>query len=100
MRDDLSVFTDADVQVVAVSCDPMYTLRAWGEQERYDFPLLSDFWPHGEVARRYGAFDERGGQGDARLVPRGLRRGPALVGRQPPRYARDMAAYREALATL
>ncbi len=25
------------------------------------FPLLSDFWPHGEVARQYGVFNEEAG---------------------------------------
>ena len=26
-----------------------------------EFPVLSDFWPHGDVARAYGVFDERVG---------------------------------------
>ena len=30
----------------------------WAEQQGWTFPLLSDFWPHGEVAKRYGAFNE------------------------------------------
>src|SRR3712207_3351043 len=54
IRDNLDVFTDRDVQVVAISCDPVFALRAWAEAEKYDFPLLSDFWPHGAVAQRYG----------------------------------------------
>ena len=39
----------------------MYTLRAWADAEGHFFPLLSDFWPHGEVARRYGVLDEEEG---------------------------------------
>ena len=57
----LPTFVSDDVQVLAVSCDPMFTLRAFAEQEGLTFPLLSDFWPHGEVARAYGVLDpERG----------------------------------------
>lgn len=47
--------------VLAVSCDSMYTLRAYSDANEIEFPLLSDFWPHGEVARRYGVFDEERG---------------------------------------
>ena len=61
IRDNLEDFETAGVRVLAISCDPVYSLRAWSEQEGYDFDLLSDFWPHGEVARAYGVFDaERG----------------------------------------
>jgi glutaredoxin len=36
-------------------------LQAWAESlEGITFPLLSDFWPHGEIARRYGVFREDG----------------------------------------
>ncbi len=44
--------------VLGVSVDSMFTLRAWADQEGYDFPLLSDFWPHGQVAQAYGVFDD------------------------------------------
>ena len=39
----------------------MYTLRAWADAEGHFFPLLSDFWPHGEVATAYDAFDPQHG---------------------------------------
>lgn len=48
-------------QVLAVSCDSIFVLRALADAEGIDFPLLSDFWPHGEVARAYGALDDRSG---------------------------------------
>jgi len=51
-------FDDAGVQLAALSCDPVTTLKAWGEDRVYPFPLLSDFWPHGAVSRALGAFDE------------------------------------------
>ncbi|MCW2582497.1 MAG: alkyl hydroperoxide reductase/Thiol specific antioxidant/Mal allergen [Klenkia sp.] len=56
LRDDLATYTDAGVTVVAVSCDPAPTLKAWKDEQGFDFPLLSDFWPHGEVAKAYGTF--------------------------------------------
>ncbi|WP_432491410.1 redoxin domain-containing protein [Kineococcus auxinigenes] len=55
---DVDRFDDAGVQLAALSCDPVPALRAWGEDRRYPFPLLSDFWPHGAVSRAVGAFDE------------------------------------------
>jgi peroxiredoxin len=57
VRDDLSRFVSDDVQLLAVSCDPMFSLRAFAERDGLTFPLLSDFWPHGEVARTYGVLD-------------------------------------------
>jgi mycoredoxin-dependent peroxiredoxin len=54
-------FEDQGIDVLAVSCDPMFALRVYAEQESFGFPLLSDFWPHGEVARAYGVFDEEKG---------------------------------------
>lgn len=61
IRDNLEDFEASGVRVLAISCDPVYALRAWSEQEGYDFDLLSDFWPHGEAARAYGVFDEERG---------------------------------------
>lgn len=58
LRDQLPRFQNADVQLLAVSNDSVPTLRVFGEQEDLDYPLLSDFWPHGETSRAYGVFDE------------------------------------------
>ena len=44
--------------MLAVSCDPVFALRAFADRERLTFDLLSDHWPHGAVARDYGVFDE------------------------------------------
>lgn len=48
-------------EVVAVSCDPKYTLAAWAQELQLPFVLLSDFWPHGAAAQAFGAFDEERG---------------------------------------
>lgn len=61
MRDDLSSFQNDNVELLAVSCDSMFTQRVFAEQEGYNFPVLSDFWPHGAVAKSYGIFDEARG---------------------------------------
>jgi peroxiredoxin len=58
LRDDISDFDAAGVQVLAVSCDSPFAQKQWAEQKGYTFPVLSDFWPHGEVARAYGVFNE------------------------------------------
>ncbi len=44
-----------------VSCDPLYALRAFADTDGLNFPLLSDFWPHGEVSRAYDVLDETRG---------------------------------------
>ena len=52
---------EAGVRVVAVSCDAMFTLRAFADAENLPFELLSDHWPHGAIARAYGVFDDEAG---------------------------------------
>ena len=61
IRDRLAEFLTFDTEVLAISCDPVYSLRAFADHDGLNFPLLSDFWPHGEVARAYDVFDEREG---------------------------------------
>ncbi|MCK8681676.1 MULTISPECIES: peroxiredoxin [Streptomyces] len=61
LRDELPRFVNDDTQLLAVSTDSIHTLRVFAEQERLEYPLLSDFWPHGEASRAYGVFDEEKG---------------------------------------
>jgi peroxiredoxin len=61
VRDALADLPRAGVELLAISCDPMFALRAFSDAESLGFPMLSDFWPHGEVARRYAVFDEQRG---------------------------------------
>ncbi|OMQ15947.1 peroxiredoxin [Modestobacter sp. VKM Ac-2676] len=61
LRDDLATYTGAGVQVVAISTDPVFSLKAFREKESLPFPLLSDFWPHGATAQAYGVFNEKAG---------------------------------------
>lgn len=90
----------AGTDVVAVTCDPVFTLRAWAEQEGVPFPLLSDFWPHGAAARAYGVFEERSGaptRGTFLLDGDGV---VAWSTHSPAGVARSVEAYREAVARL
>ncbi len=100
IRDNLADFAGAGVQVVGISCDPMYSLRAFADAEGYEFPLLSDFWPHGSVARSYEVFDDGRGRPErgSFLIDRGgiLRWSVVHPSGQP----RPVAAYREAIAAL
>jgi mycoredoxin-dependent peroxiredoxin len=57
LRDNLSLFKDAGVELLGISVDSKATLRAWAEHEGYDFSLLADFWPHGGIATQYGVFN-------------------------------------------
>ena len=100
IRDDLGSFVDDDVQVLTISCDPMFSLRGWADLEGYFFPLLSDFWPHGEVARAYGVFHEPGGmatRGTFLIDTEGVIRWTL---NNPPGEHRDFNGYRAALAEL
>ena len=64
IRDDLPAFQGDDVALLAISCDPMFSLRAFAEADGLSFPLLSDHWPHGGVAKAYGVFNEKTGAAD------------------------------------
>ena len=60
-RDRLGEFETEDSTIVAISCDPIYTQRAFADRDAIFFPLLADFWPHGAVAAAYGVLDESEG---------------------------------------
>lgn len=61
VRDNLNAYVNDDVQVLTVSVDSAYTHKVWADREGFEFPLLADFWPHGEVAQAYGVFNEVAG---------------------------------------
>lgn len=57
IRDDLNAFQNDDVQLLAISCDSIFSQRSFAAAQGYKFPVLSDFWPHGEVSMAYGVFN-------------------------------------------
>jgi len=58
IRDRLDEFMTFETEVLAVSCDPVFALRTFADADGLNFPLLSDFWPHGEVAKAYDVFND------------------------------------------
>jgi mycoredoxin-dependent peroxiredoxin len=58
LRDRMGDFDRLDAQVVAVTCDTGAANRAWAEQNNVGYPVLSDFWPHGDVSKAFGVFNE------------------------------------------
>lgn len=58
IRSRLAEFLTFDTEVLGISIDHVYTLRTFSDEAGINFPLLADFWPHGEVAQAYGVFDE------------------------------------------
>ncbi len=50
-----------NTQVLGISVDHIPCLKAWARSlGNISYPLLSDFWPHGEVARCYGVLRKDG----------------------------------------
>lgn len=100
LRDDLSTFQNDDVQVLTISVDSVFTHKVFSEREGYEFPLLADFWPHGEVAQRYGAFNDEAGfanRGTYLVDKDGIVRYTEL---NSPGEGREPQAWRDAIAAL
>jgi mycoredoxin-dependent peroxiredoxin len=100
LRDNIALFADAGTELLGISVDSKHALRAWAEEQRYDFSLLADFWPHGEVARAYDVFlEDRGYANRATFVidQDGVIRASFAT---RPGEARTLDQYREALAAI
>ena len=100
VRDNLADFQNDDVQILGISTDPPYALKAWSDSQGFDFPLLSDFWPHGAVAKAYGVFNEAHGmavRGTFLVDKDGVVRFAEVNG---PGQARDQSGWRTAVAAL
>ncbi|WP_286276731.1 peroxiredoxin [Naasia aerilata] len=100
LRDNAEVFAEAGVEVVGISVDSKHTLRAWWSAEGLGMPLLADFWPHGEVARRYGVFREDTGTASRTTVVIDRAGVVRSVFSSAPGEPRPFSAYRAALAAL
>jgi peroxiredoxin len=100
LRDNAALFTEAGVELIGISVDSKHTLRAWWSAEGLGMPLLADFWPHGEVARRYGAFREDAGVASRTTVFVDAAGTVRSVFSSPPGEARPFSAYRAAVAAL
>jgi glutaredoxin len=66
---DLAKFGALDAQVLGISVDHVPCLKAWAQSlGTINYPLMSDFWPHGAVAQKYGVFRSDGRSERAVLV--------------------------------
>jgi len=93
-------FVDAGLAVVLVSVDSTATLRAWADAGGYDLGLLSDFWPHGAVARSFGVLIEDKGFASRAsfLIDRsGIVR---WVVEAPPGAIRELSDYEDAISLM
>jgi peroxiredoxin len=100
MRDAFPEVTRDDVELLTVSVDTGFSLRTWADTQNFGFEMLSDFWPHGAVARSYGVFDENIGaaiRGTFIIDKNGVVRWKVV---NPLPQARDIADYQKALAAL
>ncbi|MHB1433988.1 MAG: peroxiredoxin [Streptosporangiaceae bacterium] len=100
LRDTFPEAEREDVALLTVSVDSVFAHKTWSDAEGYKFGLLSDFWPHGEVARSYGVFDEERGiatRGTFIIDKTGVVRW-SVVNDIP--QARNLADYSTALAQL
>jgi mycoredoxin-dependent peroxiredoxin len=100
LRDEFPEVDRDDVELLTVSVDSTYTHRAWADAQHFGFELLSDFWPHGEVAKLYGVFDSERGlaiRGTFIIDKDGVVRWKVV---NPTPQVRDLAEYSKALARL
>ncbi len=100
IRDQRESIEGADTQVLGVSCDSKFTLKAFAESQGLEYPLLADFWPHGAVAKNYGVFDETRGlalRGTFIIDKSGVVRWTIV---NPTTDVRSTDEYRDALAAL
>ena len=100
IRDSIADFDSDDVQTLAISCDSGPVHAKWAQEQGYAFPLLADFWPHGEVARAYGVLDEASGLAlrGTFIVDKAGKVAYTVVNAIPD--ARDLDEYRKVLANL
>jgi glutaredoxin-dependent peroxiredoxin len=103
LQDALSEFTTAGVQVLGISTDTFFALKAWGDSQKITFPLLSDF--NKEVVPQYGVLNP-----DMIGLKNIAKRAVFLIDRtgtvryreviEDARHEPDYARLREAIATL
>jgi peroxiredoxin len=63
----LPEFKRLGADLIGISIDHAWCHVAFAQHRNLHFPLLADFHPKGEVARRYGVYDERVGMSERAL---------------------------------
>lgn len=101
IRDRLADLAELDANIIAITTDTLFSNRVWSEQNGFGFPVLSDFWPHGEVTAAYETFDPKVGAANRRsfvLDEDGVVR--AIVETDTRAEARQFDEYAKALASI
>jgi mycoredoxin-dependent peroxiredoxin len=100
IRDHLADFENDDTATLAISVGPPPTHKVWATQSGYQFPVLSDFWPHGGVAQAYDVFNDGAGfanRGTFVVDRAGIVRFAEM---KQPGEPRDQGVWTDALAAL
>ena len=100
IRDERNDFVNESTQILSISCDPVPSLKIFAEEQNLSTPLLSDFWPHGQISRAYGVFLEDLGfstRGTFVIDKNGVIRWKVVTG---PGNVRNTEDYRKALSTI
>ena len=63
LRDEFDIFQESNARLFGISVDSKFTQAAFSEAKNYQFDLLADFKPHGEVTKLYEAWLEEKGHG-------------------------------------
>lgn len=101
LRDNLAQLAELDAKVVIITVHAVPVIKKWAEENGFEFPVLSDFWPHGETTKRYGAFNDTVGGANRYtfvLDADGVIR--EVVNTEALSIGREFSAYVEALAKI
>ncbi len=64
LRDKVAQLESLDANVIVITADSSFANARWAESEGIEYPVLSDYWPHGETAKAYDTFNEALGCAD------------------------------------
>ncbi len=99
LRDNIEAFSNDSVQVLTLSIDSSFVHKIFAQRDELNYPLLADFWPHGEVAQAYGVFNSQSGvanRGTFLIDRDGIIRFSEVneigVGRDPQRWLAEISA--------
>jgi peroxiredoxin (alkyl hydroperoxide reductase subunit C) len=101
IRDNLATLNDLDAHVLIITCHAVSVTKKWSDENGFTFPVLSDFWPHGTVAREFGTFNEKVGVANRMsfvLDPDGIVR--SIINSGSLGTARESASYIDALGEI
>lgn len=101
IRDNLAELESLNANVVVITVHARPVNKRWADENDFSFPVLSDYWPHGETAKAYGAFNQTAGAANRYtfvLDADGIVR--HIINTEELGIGREYAAYVEALKNL